>query len=218
MKCQQCSRDVTEDATFCPYCGERMDRSPKSAMEVVVEQTPTAAADRLQPGVKRGGKQPPEAELWADSYSPKELLTPFIAFDLLLLLAIVGILSFANTGEAWLYLVLGSALLYGGLGLFLVYKRLSVRYRLTTYRFFHERGLLARQSDRLEVIDIDDVTVQQSFIERIVGIGTIVIQSSDRTNPQLLLPAIDNVRAVADLIDATCRAERQRRAIHIESV
>jgi uncharacterized membrane protein YdbT with pleckstrin-like domain len=114
--------------------------------------------------------------------------------------------------------VLGAALLYGSLGLFLVYQRLSLRYRLTTYRFFHERGLLARQSDRIEVIDIDDVTVQQSFIQRIVGIGTVVIRSSDQTNPTLRLPAIDNVKAVADLIDATCRAERQRRAIHIESV
>lgn len=218
MKCQQCSRDVAEDATFCPHCGERLDRGPKLSKEIVVEQTPTAAADRLQPGVKRGSKQPPEVELWADSYSPKELLVPFIALDLLLLLSVFAILLLVNQGEAWLYLVLGGALLYGSLGLFLVYKRLSLRYRLTTYRFFHERGLLARQSDRIEVIDIDDVTVQQSFVERMLGIGTVMIQSSDRTNPTLRLPAIDHVKEVADLIDATCRAERQRRAIHIESV
>jgi membrane protein YdbS with pleckstrin-like domain len=215
MKCQQCSREVLEDGAFCPHCGERLER----AAEAVAKAVPsTPAAERLQPGVRRGGKQPPEVELWSDSYSPKELLLPFVVLDVLLIAAIVAVVALANRDEVWLYLILGAALLYGSLGLFLVYKRLSLRYRLTTYRFFHERGLLARQSDRIEVIDIDDVTVQQTFIERIVGIGTVVIQSSDRTNPTLRLPAIDNVKVVADLIDATCRAERQRRAIHIEAV
>jgi membrane protein YdbS with pleckstrin-like domain len=218
MKCQQCHREVLEEGAFCPHCGERLDRVEPAAKEVAEAEPPTAPVDRLQPGVRRGGKQPPEVELWSDSYSPKELLLPFMVLDLMLIVAIVVVVAFANRGEMWLYLVLGAALFYGSMGLFLAYKRLSLRYRLTTYRFFHERGLLARQSDRIEVIDIDDVTVQQSFIERIVGIGTVVIQSSDRTNPTLRLPAIDNVKAVADLMDATCRAERQRRAIHIESV
>ena len=76
----------------------------------------------------------------------------------------------------------------------------------------------SRTSDRVEVIDIDDVTVHQGFIERMLGVGTIRIASSDRTDPELVLPGVDQVRAVADVIDNTRRAERQRRGLHIESI
>jgi membrane protein YdbS with pleckstrin-like domain len=70
---------------------------------------------------------------------------------------------------------------------------------------------------RAETIDIDDVTVRQGPIERLLGIGTIAIASTDRTEPLLYMRGIDHVTAVADLIDSTRRAERQRRGLHLES-
>jgi hypothetical protein len=216
MKCQQCNRQVSDDAAYCPHCGERLNMHKPLPMANMPDDLSGNAVDRLQPNVRRGGKQPPEEELWSDSYSPKALLVPFIAIDVLVVLAIVG--KFLLDGVEMWWIVLGAVVLFGSLGLVLMYQRLSVRYRLTTYRFFHERGLLARSTDRVEVIDIDDVTVHQTLIDRMLGIGTIIIQSSDRTNPVLRLPGIDEVKKIADLIDATCRAERQRRAIHIESV
>jgi uncharacterized membrane protein YdbT with pleckstrin-like domain len=104
------------------------------------------------------------------------------------------------------------------LGLVLLYRRLSVRYRLTTYRFFHETGLLSRTRDRVEVIDINDVTLQQGLIERMFNVGTIHIQSSDVTNPDLYLQGIEDVGRVTDLIDNTRRAERQRRGLFMENI
>ena len=50
------------------------------------------------------------------------------------------------------------------------------------------------------------------------GVGTIRIASSDKTNPDLALPGIDDARRVADLIDGARRAERNRRGLHIESI
>jgi hypothetical protein len=88
---------------------------------------------------------------------------------------------------------------------------------LTRFRLFHEHGVVAREIDRMETIDIDDVTVRQGPVERMLGIGTIVIASTDRTEPVLYMRGIDNVTAVADLIDSTRRAERQRRGLHLES-
>ncbi len=90
-------------------------------------------------------------------------------------------------------------------------------YRLTRYRLFHEHGILGRVTNRMETIDIDDVTVQQSFIERMLNIGTIIVRSSDRTEPELRLRGIEHVNDVADLIDNARRAERQRRGLHLES-
>jgi uncharacterized membrane protein YdbT with pleckstrin-like domain len=112
----------------------------------------------------------------------------------------------------------GMLAIWGLMFLVLAYRRLSVRYRLTTFRLFHESGLLSRTTDRIEAIDIDDVRVHQGLIERMLGVGTVKIRSSDQTDPELHLPGIEDVRAVADLIDNTRRAERERRGMHIESI
>jgi membrane protein YdbS with pleckstrin-like domain len=98
------------------------------------------------------------------------------------------------------------------------YRRLSVHYRLTTQRFVHERGLLWRTVDRVELIDVDDVTYRQGPVERALGVGTIMMVSSDRTSPELRLSGIDDIRRVADMIDDARRKERRSRGLHIESV
>ena len=100
----------------------------------------------------------------------------------------------------------------------LAYRRLSVKYRLTNQRLFHEAGILRRVTDRIEIIDVDDVTVEQGIVERMLGVGTIRVTSSDRTSPELHMPGIDHVKEVADTIDQARRAERQRRGLFIESV
>jgi uncharacterized membrane protein YdbT with pleckstrin-like domain len=135
--------------------------------------------------------------------------------------SIVGVVVVMLAGGnpiAWLIYGIALVVLWMGLGLTLLYRRLTVHYRLTNYRFFHDVGLLSRTGNRIEVIDIDDVTVRQGLIERMFGVGTIHIASSDRTDPSLTLPGIEDVRAVADLIDGTRRAERHRRGLHIESI
>jgi uncharacterized membrane protein YdbT with pleckstrin-like domain len=103
-------------------------------------------------------------------------------------------------------------------GLLLLYRRMTVRYRLTTFRLFHESGLLSRKRDRIEVIDINDVTLSQRIIERMFNVGTIHIDSSDKSHPDFDMPGIENVRYVADLFDNTRRAERERRGLFMENV
>lgn len=98
------------------------------------------------------------------------------------------------------------------------YLRLSCHYTLTSQRFTHMRGLLWRQTDRIEVIDIDDVAFAQGPVERIFGIGTVRITSSDQSHPELNLPGIEDAPAVAGIIDDARRQERQRRGLYIESV
>lgn len=100
----------------------------------------------------------------------------------------------------------------------LLYERLAVAYSLTTQRLVHQRGILRRTTNRIEVIDIDDVTVEQGFVERMLGIGTIKILSSDASDPKLLLRGIDDVKRVATVIDDLRREERRKRAVYMETV
>jgi uncharacterized membrane protein YdbT with pleckstrin-like domain len=93
-----------------------------------------------------------------------------------------------------------------------------MHYELTTQRFVHQAGVLIRQTDRIEVIDIDDVSYTQGVIQRMLGVGTIRITGSDRTHPELVLRGIDKVPEIASLIDDVRREERRRRSLHIESI
>ena len=213
MHCHQCGAEAPTESLFCPQCGGQLGDGDDEA----AGDGPATAAERLRPGRQNsGGKPPAEDELWSGSYSPKAMIGSFAAAGVA---TVVGLAFAVAAGPPGLLVgVIAAAVLWGALLLLLAYRRLTVRYRLTTFRFFHELGLLSRVGNRIEVIDIDDVTVQQGMVERMFGVGTIILQSSDRSHPELRLPGIDDAKRVADLIDGTRRAERHRRGLHIESI
>jgi membrane protein YdbS with pleckstrin-like domain len=225
MRCAQCGIEVDDDASFCPHCGERLKTDRPAAPEPAGAAEENAAANSHATAARRldqdptrfGTAAPPEEDFWSGTFSPKAMVGPAAGAAALSLLALVGVILWWPSGAGWLTLLVVLVLVWGSLGLLLAYRRLSIRYRLTRYRLFHERGLLARTTDRIETIDIDDVTVHQGIIERILGIGTILVTSGDRTHPALRMPGIDRVQQVANLIDSARRAERQRRGLHLET-
>lgn len=153
-----------------------------------------------------------EQDLWAGGYSGKAMYGTW----LLGVLVTIGLLAGALL--AFPPLGFGIPVLWIFLGCAFAYKKLSVHYELTTQRFIHKTGILKRVTDRIEVIDIDDVTYEQGIVQRLLGVGTIKISSSDRTHPELTLSGIDGVIQVADTIDDVRRKERRKRGLHIESI
>jgi hypothetical protein len=176
-----------------------------------------ASASRLRPGGNSSpAGQPNEEELWSGTYSGKAMVGPAVG---LAVLTIAGLIAASFAGPiGWAVAGIAAVILWALFGFVLMYRKLSVRYRLTTFRFFHETGLLSRVRNRIEVIDINDVTLQQRLIERMFNVGTIHIQSSDVTHPDIFLPGIEDVRRVTDLIDNTRRSERQRRGVFMENI
>jgi membrane protein YdbS with pleckstrin-like domain len=226
MRCQQCGRDIADDATFCPHCGERVQGplAPSAAAPAAREPTaansdhPSAAVERLRSEPTRfGGQEPKEEELWNGRFSPRAMAGRFILAVLVTIAATLGVAVWWRSAAGWITLAIGLALVWGVLGLAYLNRRMGVHYRLTRFRLIHERGILGRTTDRIETIDIDDVTVHQGPIERLMDVGTVIVASSDRTEPLLRLVGIDHVNSVADLIDNTRRAERQRRGLHLET-
>ncbi|NLX98102.1 MAG: PH domain-containing protein [Rhodopirellula sp.] len=158
-----------------------------------------------------------EEELWAGRYSAKDMVGVWTLTALLTIGLIVAGFYFQNAILWWA--ILATAVVAWGYPLFLLlYRRLSVRYRLTSQRFFHEQGILRHVTDRIEVIDMDDITFEQSILQRMVNVGRIRITSSDRSHPELILNGIEDVRNVATTMDDARRAERLRRGLHIEAV
>ena len=90
---------------------------------------------------------------------------------------------------------------------------------LHEHHYAVEIRLKGRQLDRHGyLIDIDDVTFSQGLVQRMVGVGTIRIVSSDRSHPELFLYGIADVQEVAETLDDVRRKERRRRGLHIEAI
>jgi uncharacterized membrane protein YdbT with pleckstrin-like domain len=182
------------------------------------EETATSRF-RLEVAARKAGldNQEPEENLWSGGYSPKAMIGTWGLLVLLSIALIVLSLSAVippfTIGIALLIVlaVWVIAILQYGI------RRLGMHYQLTTQRFIHQTGLLTRKTDRIEVIDIDDVSFTQGPVQRIFGVGTIVLTGSDSSHPSLSMLGIADVKTVAGLIDDIRRKERRRRSLHIES-
>ena len=64
--------------------------------------------------------------------------------------------------------------------------RLYTRYTLTNERLKVTSGLLAKRVDEVELFRVTDTKVYQSFLDRLVGLGTITVQSADKTGEMVL--------------------------------
>lgn len=216
MLCPACQTDIPAGSSFCPKCGQPTDGS--KLQPVAPPPAAAAAQTAAAPFSPRGrGPHEPERELWSGGYSPKAMIGWWILAGILAVAGVV-VSIFVPNPIAWIVaavVVIGFAL---WLLLDLLVKRLSVHYKLTTEQLTHQTGLLTRSTNRIEVIDIDDVTMQQTLLERMLGVGSVLVVSSDRTHPKLLLTGIDNVERVSQLIDTAAREERRSRGAFIEAV
>jgi len=188
-----------------------------------LQEVPAAAsspADRLRTPPETADQEEPEEDAWEGGYSGKAMIGNWLAAGSVTLLVIVLMFRVEQLRESnrSKYILLGIAAVWILLGFMVLYRKMNVHYHLTTQRFIHRSGILTRVSDRIEVIDIDDVTYYQGVVERLVGVGSIKVNSSDRTHPELWLRGIENVQEVADLLDDLRRKERRRRGLHIESI
>jgi membrane protein YdbS with pleckstrin-like domain len=220
MVCPQCGAEVMADAVFCYKCGQRLDGQDSQA-DPVSRDTPAQGSSPMEKfksaAAQRNTGDEAENELWRGGYSSKAMIGAWCLCVLVsILLLIIGVWAW----RYWLWIVIVLAIIgcWGYNLILLFYRRLSMRYMLTNQRFVHESGILRRVTDRIEVIDMDDISYEQGVIQRMVGVGTIRIMSSDRTHPELVMKGIDNVREISGIFDDTRRAERRRRGLHIESI
>ena len=158
----------------------------------------------------------PERSWWKGGYSAKAMYGTWIASAIISVLAIAAVvlLGQGSIAAAWYIAGAGVLLLWGAVIATFVYRRLSVHYELTTQRFIHQEGLLVRRTDRIEVIDIEDISYTQGIVQRLLGVGTIRISGRDQSHPELVLSGIDKVPEVASLIDDVRRDERRKRSLH----
>lgn len=67
-------------------------------------------------------------------------------------------------------------------------------------RIFRETGLFYLKEEEVLLYRVRDITLTRSFFQRIFGVGTVSLHSSDKTTPTLDLVNISKSKDVKELI------------------
>lgn len=89
------------------------------------------------------------------------------------------------------------------------------RYAVSGDRLFLSVGLLSIKDEEVILYRIRDLSVSRSLWQRIFGVGSITVTSSDKSQPSLLLKNVKNPMAVKELIHNQVEEMKIRRKVRI---
>jgi len=234
IKCNECgANDVSVGSVFCHRCGARIAMpddaqvrsmtgklTPPAGHESILDQPRSGTASApTAPGVgaptasTSNAKTPAERDIWTVQFSPRGMIGSWIIVGLLVAACLIVALF---TLVAWPWMILASAVIVLIQQCRYWYRRLNDRYRLTSYRLLQETGIISRTVNRVELIDIEDIQLVRSLIDRMVGIGSIVLLTHDVSHPKMRISAIDDVEKRFDELEQAMRLEKRRREFRLE--
>lgn len=114
----------------------------------------------------------------------------------------------------WVYPAAASPALLAALVLFVRVR--VVRYELTTQRIRERRGILTRTLEEIELFRVDDSQVRQTLLQRLVGVGTVTLHTSDVTSPRFVLRSVRRHESLRNTIRT--EVERRRRERPYETI
>ena len=176
-----------------------------------------AAAEALRPQRGRQTDLDPESEedLWQGRSSWKfyaDLIV--VAAGWTVIAAIVWFTTPRWSGWIVLIMALSGWVYVAGR---VAHGMLNYHYRLTTQRLFIERGVLSRTIDQAELIRIDDVRIRKSLLNRMTGVGSVELFSTDASDRQVTIWGVEKPEELAESIRDRMRRLRQR-SLFVESL
>ncbi|MEO0513204.1 MAG: PH domain-containing protein [Planctomycetota bacterium] len=97
-----------------------------------------------------------------------------------------------------------------------IWKYLGVRatvFEITTQRFKYRYGVVSQSIDEIELYRVKDTELTRSLADRVLGLGTIVVISSDETMPRLEMKGIAGAEGVREVIRKNVEAVRRARGV-----
>lgn len=95
----------------------------------------------------------------------------------------------------------------------------STKYELTTQRIRTRHGILNKKSDELELYRVRDYKLDQPFFLRMFSLGNIILETSDRSHPTMILKAIPNGEELREQLRThveNCRTQKRVREVDFE--
>jgi len=199
VNCPDCGREVSTLAPACPHCGR---------------PSPAMAAPAAPPAPAH------EETLWRGSPS-LIVLIGHVVMMIVVLIAIPLIAAFLSSDATdleakskinhigWLVtlVIFVIQILFFLLAMM---KQKSTVYTVTNQRVLIERGILSKSLAEIDLRYIDETEFFQRVTERLLGIGSVTLISSDKVFPTTTLHSIKDPRALRELIRSHAYQVSQR--------
>ena len=92
------------------------------------------------------------------------------------------------------------------------------RYALSEDRLFLSVGFFSIRDDELLLYRVRDITTRRSMWQRLFGVGTITVVSSDKSQPTLVLKNIKKPLMVKELLHERVEEMKLKRRVRVGEV
>ena len=92
------------------------------------------------------------------------------------------------------------------------------RYALSEDRLFLSVGFLSIKDDEILLYRVRDITTSRSIWQRLFGVGTVTVMSSDKTMPTLQMKNIRNPVAVKEMLHNQVEEMKIRRRVRLGEI
>ena len=92
------------------------------------------------------------------------------------------------------------------------------RYALSHDRLFLSVGFFSVKDDDILLYRIRDISVKRTLWQRLFGVGTVTVQSSDKTHPTLELKSVKNPMQVKETLHDLVEEMKQKRRMRFGEI
>ena len=92
------------------------------------------------------------------------------------------------------------------------------RYSLTEDRLFLSIGFLNIRDDEVLLYRVRDINTSRTLGQRLLGVGTVTVMSSDKSMPTLVMKNIKSPKAVKELLHEQVEEMKIRRRVRVGEV
>lgn len=92
------------------------------------------------------------------------------------------------------------------------------RYMLSDDRLFLSKGFLNVQDDEVLLYRVRDISTSRNLLQRMLGVGTVTVMSTDKTCPNLVMKNIKDPVAVKEMLHKHVEEMKLHRQVRVNEL